>query len=364
MVSEETLALANSYLEKHRVTDAIVGLGPILDSGNIELFAGHSVMLDGSLAIEFNSRYYVDCRSIAQKLYLDILKNNPELNPRIVMQKGQLQNWVEITDSKSGETVQIDSTPWYGCLNHGLVGDVNNQVGDITFLDIKKTTGPIISVKKTESGPITVFFVGFLPRISIKDKIARMKTRDHDIEDKLPEYSFVVQAEFKRGFVVAKPEKWITVTVDVLDTSKLNEFTSLGVDLDTLIAANVIRFSLDIGGVGIPHPSVSLMKVMATAINLDNLFVEIERNIPRVMVLLKKLKPVLSFHSDPKREVDVKTGMSVVSMANRYSISGGLRPKDFSKGSEFTRRYEEFIRGSRKTSEITIPCRPIKLTEK
>jgi len=333
MASDETLALANHYLEKHNTPDEKIGIGPLLESGIVVLSASPMAMLDGSIILEIRSGNYTDCRTVAQRLYLDILEHNPELKPRIVMQGGGVQNWVEISDPKTGETIQIDATPWYGRLNPGLVGKEDTMLQVADSLSISKKVLRIFSVRRTETEVITMGIMSFLPQVSIKQKLAEIR-KLKDIETTgnigiIPydfnrnqnnvEYRFIFQIESRLlDWPPGKPaENYIHVYVNVLDSDKLQWLLSEGNTLEELITAKAIEIGftfLDDTDYNLDIPSsLSFMRELAEKQGKLNLFEEFERNISRIMLLLRQAKRKLDVYRDRDSNdasyVDVKHGL-------------------------------------------------------
>src|SRR3989338_6818686 len=107
MASEETLALAEHYLHSYAVPEERFGLGSLLESGSYSLFASRMAKLDGSMRLAIDAGAFWDCRSIAETIYSAILREHPELQPRIAMfDTHGIHNWVEIIDPKTGEIIQ------------------------------------------------------------------------------------------------------------------------------------------------------------------------------------------------------------------------------------------------------------------
>ncbi len=317
MASDSAESLAQSYLDKHKTPDLLVGLGPVLGDG-ISLYAGASAMIDGSLHLTFDETKYVDCRVIAERMYSDILAHNPELKPRIVMQDGRLQNWVEITDPQDGRTIQIDATPWYGSLNPGLVGKESNSLHSIDGSELQKDRGPILSVKRTDVGVITISLAGYLPKVAAKEKLAQIrKLQSYAITDDKPqpEYSFVLSAIYRRGFIPADPEFGINVYIDVMDSAKLQRCIQNAHCIEDLVKAGAVEigtmFSMEMK-LPMPMETISLMSNSSEKREVTE---EITRNLPGIMELLRQATPVLPVYGKGGR-VEVKYG--IMHNSNEY----------------------------------------------
>jgi hypothetical protein len=328
MASDSVPSLAQSYLDKHLTSDHLVGLGPVLGSGPVGLYAAPSAMLDGSLFLTFDPTNYVDCRVIAQNVCADILSHNPELKPRVVMQDGRIQNWVEITDPQSGETIQIDATPWYGCLNPGLVGKESNEVCAIDASELKKNLGPILSVKRTDVGVITVTLAGYLPKAGIEAKLEDIKMLqdggkfDYSNTPK-PDYSFILSAIFRRGFLPADPEFGYNVYIDVPDAAKLQRCIQSATGIEDLVKAGAIEigqmFSLTMK---LPMP-VEVMSLLKDSPEKSEVIEEIKRNLPGIMKLLEQARPTLHVYGKNDR-VEVKDGRMDVRIDHDYKPPSGF----------------------------------------
>ena len=332
MPSEETLRLATYYLQKHYTPDNIVGMGPFLETGNYALLASPNAMLGGSMIFSMLGDGYVDCRIVAQKLYLDILSEHPELDPRIITYKGRIQNFVEITDPATGEKVQIDPTPWYNCLNPGLSGDDTSELHNVDFLVINKTQPPIFSVKRTEDSVTTMGITGFLPQVSMEEKLAgcrraieaqkRTATGSKNLiiypEPKVEpkaEYRFIFQVESRPVvWPAGKPSPRLAhFYINVLNSELLQSALKSGVasarNLDFLIQSEVIEVGVSPEDVNISMPSIAFMKELAGRMNDQDLFAEFERNIPAILKLLSLAKPVLPVYKQKGEVVNVKGGI-------------------------------------------------------
>src|SRR3989338_2911545 len=335
MASEETLALAEHYLQKHYTPDSVVGLGPFLETGDYALFAHPRARVDGGMLFSILSNGYVDCRIVAQRMYLDILAEHPELDPRIIMYNGGVQNFVEITYPATGEKIQIDSTPWYNCLNPGLSGeDTTSEAHSIDFLNISKTKAPIFSVKRTEDSVTTISILGFLPQVSMEEKLADIERLKEGIDEgivlgKRPEYRFIFQVETRPvDWPAGKPSPRFTkYYIDVLNSELLQSALTSGIvsarNLDFLIQSRVIRVGVmlsdDVPSMNMPMPSISFMKELTEKMKEGDLFAEFERNIPRILKLLALARPMLRVFEQDKK-VDVKRGLVTRSLSSLFGV--------------------------------------------
>jgi hypothetical protein len=324
MVNGSAESLAQSYLDKHKTPDHLVGLGPVLGNG-IGLYAAPSAMVDGSLIIEFDPTSYVDCRIIAQRLCADILSQNPELKPRVVMQDGRIQNWVEITDPQTGGTIQIDATPWYGRLNPGLVGKESNEVPVIDHGEVKKGSGPILSVKRMDTGVITVTLVGFLPKVGIGAKLQEVRRRMENAdaqEEPKPEYTFTLSAIFRRGFMPAEPEFGVNLYIDVMDSANLQRCIQSALSIEDLVDAKAIQIAL-CASIGMESKGNAISLANESS-ELRELIFEIKRDLSGMIVLLEQATPSLQVYRYSE-QIDVKDGD--VHFSNRSNASDYLTMK-------------------------------------
>ncbi len=171
--------------------------------------------------------------------------------------------------------------------------------------------GPILSVKRTDAGVITVTLAGYLPKVAVTEKLAQIRKLQSEAktdDEPQPEYSFVLSAIFRRGFMPADPEFGINVYIDVIDSAKLQgciqnahcieDFVNAGaVEVGTMFSME-FKLPMPVGAIGLMNESSEGREVMA----------EIERNLPGIMMLLKQATPVLQVHGKGD-QVDVKGGL-------------------------------------------------------
>jgi len=190
MTSGQAQNLAAAYLDRHIVSPDQIGLGPYLESGEWNLYA---VVPDGSLVIPSNEGHQ-DCLSITRAVYADILVNNPELNPRIMISIPRIHYWVEITDPSTGELIQIDASPWYRALNPGHEGILCPATFDpIYVLHFEKTVGVLFSVQDFGDQFFDSYLYGYMP------KAAGLMTRDKNASS-YPEYTFLLKIVLEDHF--------------------------------------------------------------------------------------------------------------------------------------------------------------------
>jgi len=286
MVSGLGLTFANYYLDTHKVEDHQLGLGPVLDRGEVSLRLMANSAVDGSLRVFFNPDHYVDCIVIAQRMYRDIYSNNPWLNPRMVSTSGGWHYWVDITDPHSKERISIDATPWYHRIDTGLVGSENIDLQIRTSSSLTMSRGVFLSVKNTAAGSISTALFGISPSFRSAIPI------EEAFQEKRPEYTFVFTVTlFADGLTGFKDD--IQIYVTVLSSVRLQMFIDSAKTLDDLVAVGAIE-------VNYLSPQNALVPYSSRARNLfhslfgkADLFAEFERNIPRILTLLKAAKPYL-----------------------------------------------------------------------
>ena len=294
MASQETLALAEHYLQKHAVPEDQFGLGPFLDSGKYTLFAGPQAMLDGSMRLRADEGNILECRSISEAIYADILANNPELNPKIMWYTNNgTHNWVEITDPKTGQAIQIDATPWYAKLNPGHIGTEAPKHKPVKMAYLAKNQFRPFSVKRLDGGRfISTYICGFLPNCLYELTGASAAQTGGNIRlraSQPPKYTFVLQAVLEEGFSTGKPENFTHVYIDVLDSARLEAAIRIAKTIDELIAQGIVSIGFMFGyDTKISCTSVEFMRMLAEKGKDADLISEVERNLPRIMLLLKQ----------------------------------------------------------------------------
>ena len=301
--------LAEQYLQKYKVAEDQFGLGPFLDREKFELFAAPKEAA-GSLVITSESNFedvYFGCKTISEKVAKTIQKNNPELKPQVVYfhDKG-IHYWVEITNPVTKEIIQIDPNPWFSCLNPGHHKEENCTHHEMTFLLVTKRFGRPFSIKKYGTKFISVYFCAHLPRLTKEEGYSTDKNTN------LPEYRFKLIAVIEKYFG-AVVEKMLTLYVNVVDASQLQDALLNTDSLEELAHTQAIEFGFtykeQVGFTkNTPFQSIKAMASEAHKNGDDELFTEIEKNLPRLITLLKKVKPTLAVHKKEREYVDVKSG--------------------------------------------------------
>ena len=279
--ADETLALAKTYLEKHRAPEADFGLGPFLARGHpFELSVSERTFLDGSFSLVF-SEGYLDCRTIAEDVYDDIRKNNPELYPRITayMHHG-VHNWVEISDPLNGAVVQIDGTPWYGSLDPGHLGRESGSGERCRTLRFSQSDELPFSVRTTALGMVSVYLTGHSP-IAISD------------DPSAPDYRFRLVAVLSEGFG-GRTESFFCISIDLGRLEDVQRSLRSARDMKELCRSRLMKTGLHVPGrEDIP---VHLDSLGASARESKDeaavLIEEIRRGLPMMLPLLERLVPV------------------------------------------------------------------------
>ena len=383
MASEETVAIAQMYLDKHAVPEEKFGLGPYLETGTFGFMAASRVIKDGSMAIELLNDRYNDCRTIAERMQNDIAANNPELKPEICWYSDRgVHNWVEITDPQTGERVQIDATPWYNQLNPGHVGSTNLESNKVKVLKISNDGGTPFSVKTVGEKTISVYIYGSLPRISLTEKIALARKLIEDEKsgrvekgtpvDPRPEYRFVLAAVLAPHFGDI-PEDIISFYVNVPDSLKLQQAIGTATSIDDLVTVGVIEIGITFPGINkdIKFSSLDAIRNGANEVGQGNLFAEIEGNLGRMMILLRRASPTLHIYGRTQM-IDVSSGCLVMQiqhilceLASGHKPALARQPDTFQKNispdllSSFTRFMEARI--EQKNNPFKPKIRPMKL---
>ncbi len=164
MVTQNARALAQHYLETHKVTEGRFGLGPFLDIGEFTLLSPSNYQDTGAIILRIDSSDLLQCSSIALEMHKVILEKNPELKPKLMYYakgNGETHCWVEVTDEK-GRKIQIDGTPWFPNLDAGYAGTElkYESLPPFNYLCIERRTATPFSVKKTPVGFIDSYMCG------------------------------------------------------------------------------------------------------------------------------------------------------------------------------------------------------------
>ncbi len=320
---ESALDLGNRYLDKHRALAQEFGLGPHLDKHEIELYGSPRVGYEGSLLIQWNNEFSIDCSGRAKRLYLDILSNNPEYHPRLVYyDRGDRHVWVEITDPQTKKVVQIDPSPWYSKLNPGHRGrEVENYDRATNETIISIELGVPFSVTPVGDRFISTYLFGFLPMVMLPEEFVKSQM------GKIPHYKFHLQMILSEGFN-GTVEKFATIYLDVQDSELLEKFCKAS--LEDLIQNGVITVGKrvfaerkrfidtqfrSIGDLmeGTMMRNISHEKWFGhKPEEVKDLMEEARRNIPRIARVMSKVKSVLPIHKDPTgSRIDTRTGRMV-----------------------------------------------------
>ncbi|MGV8085330.1 MAG: hypothetical protein ACP5N9_03715 [Candidatus Bilamarchaeum sp.] len=158
------IEIAQHYLDKHRVPDDQFGLGPLITSDKFDLIA----LPTGGLFFKFTQGgVYHDCRSLSTRIYDDLIAAYPHLAPTMVRSESpDIHNWVEITDPKTAQIVQIDSTPWYNRLNPGHIGgSVSSSNFEVLGVPTGFDAALPYSTRRFGSDLVSVYFSGSMPNI-------------------------------------------------------------------------------------------------------------------------------------------------------------------------------------------------------
>ena len=309
MENKSAQQLAEYYLKKHLLSEHKLGLGPYMEAGESRLFAGSDVSTTGSMIMDILSSIPWECRSITEDLYADILQNHPELKPKIMMLTGRGGHfWAEITDPKTGRQIQIDATPWYGCLNPGHVGEETDRYDRISFTHIEYQGGPPFSYKKVDVGSISIYLVGFLPRFLF----ANQMQNEAELQ-KIAEYRFVFQIVLAETFQ-ADPQRFVQIFLNIPSTESLQTALCGSISIEEMIRNRVVqignvKFFSETRFMDFPVKSFDQLKQRIRGLGNEDLILEFERNLPRVVRLLEKTRPVLDIHGDISgAKVDVRTG--------------------------------------------------------
>ena len=299
--------LAKSYLKKHIVAEEKFGLGPFLESKEFEVLAAPAqaagnIILKADKPLE-NS--YLACKTISKNLKHDIMLHNPDLNPGIFMYKDRgWHYWVEITDPKSGERIQIDPTPWFSCLNPGHKGQEADDEESVDILIVTKNLGRPFSTKKYGDRFISLYFHGFFRRLYENIIVKKF-------DPKWPTCRFRIFAALQKNFG-ARAEKLFGLALEIHDLDLLKTRIGAGDTLDGLIINKAIKIAVTKPGKNdfIEEYYESLDQIEKRADRNENreLFKEIERNLPRVMILLRKINPLLRVYGKEDEYADIRNG--------------------------------------------------------
>jgi hypothetical protein len=301
--SPEVLALANHYLNKHRVPEDEFGLGPYLLTGEYELKVDIRTRIDGSIAIVFLDQPYHDCRKIANGMYANILTEHPELQPRLRMYTDHGRHtWVEISDPNNGAIIQIDSTPWFFGLNPGHIGIDGKQDSGQTYVRITMD-GALPFTTHTEDGITrSVYLTGMLPNMSIHENIAR---REKGINGPIPDYRFIIFAT--RALFGEPNRKTLDMVLDVADARILHEMLGRTENIWELLEAKAVTLGMHLPEGGLLQLDFAALKELAGRLKGADLFAEIERGLPFMIRLLKRSTPCLEERRED-RMTNVRTG--------------------------------------------------------
>ena len=312
--SEQTLELAEYYLEKYKVKEENFGLGLVLDSEDYKVFAGPTVQLDGSIILGNNKTNYLDCKNICCDIYKDIITKNPELKPRIMYYNGgYMHYWIEISDPKTKARVQIDPTPWYSSLNPGHVGNPTDN-NKIKYIVIGKKQGRPLSVRRINDKHITTVISAFLPKTVYKQESLRANENNSLIDGpyEKAEYRFIIWSFLSKA--LNSPEKNLYMYINVLDTNAVQKniervekieqlFTMKGIEIG-FTYKNKKGYKNDTN-----FGSLNSMRDYADLEDKKELFYDIEKNIPRIIKLLKRLGTRLYLYEKPNNYVEVNEGI-------------------------------------------------------
>ncbi len=301
--------LCTYYLKKHSIPEDQFGMGPFLEHESFELFAAGPAF-PGSLILKPHRRSLYACRVVAENLRDDISANHPYLQPVVMCYHNHGSHyWVSVTDPVSNEKIAIDATPWFYSVEKerkGMVFAINNKLESIL---ITKRFGKPFSVKKYGDHFISVYIEGYLPRLVQKLPGEQVNS------DVFPEYRFKLIAVQEKYFG-APAEKMLTFFVHINDSSLLlNAFERIK-NFDELLSLKILQVGLSYPDMKKKEfssntffPSLSAIRTAAEKENSADLFKEVEKNIPRFLILLKKVKCLLPVYAQPTKHADVKNGV-------------------------------------------------------
>lgn len=309
MAYEYTLAIAQSYLQKHMFDEQTFGWKPFLETGRFRLGVP-KFNTSGRILIIADGRP-LECRSMAVNLCLDMLRNNPELTPRIMTSIAEdIHNWVEISDPSTGKIIQIDPTPWYATLNYGYNGKetaISQEELVSSTVSISKYGGIPLSVKVNAEESITTYLAGYLPRLSLEERVngSNVPTTP-SIQNSV--YQFSITIVKNNEFGSKDKSEQLSVVFEISDLSSFKREMEASFDIDHLINSKVLKVGLFF------HPSIPILWVKSfdilrqLSVQNSDLFSELERNLPALIEVLKKSEFTLT---------ELGTG-------NRVSVSNGV----------------------------------------
>lgn len=300
--SSGTRALIEYFLDKHSMPAEKFGLGPCLQISDFDLFAAQDDF-KGSLVLKRDPKVYNGCKSICRRLIKDIEKNNPELNPRLMMYSNRgIHYWVEVCDPRTKVWFQIDCTPWFSKIDPGHIGHETDDPFDPEVLILTKMFARPFSVAKKDLYFIDTYLHGFMPKVFYNVLAEK--------SEKMPDYRFIMLV-VKEKFFQAEPQASLYFFLDIPDAKKLETEINNAKSIEELIDKQIVEigFGKPVGRhFELMHEFPSLKSVQEYVKETENeeLFPEIYKNLPTIFLLLKKVRHKLKIYKD-KKLINVQT---------------------------------------------------------